>query len=163
MLKSNKLNLSLLHSKQICYFTVKNCLELSCPVLSSNTFALFLVFRRKLKSIAITHCSPSVAEQEKDLLPSFAKARKTASNTSNGRHARGFHENCVHKLQRLQRSSWIWNKHLKTYLLCWVSRKRRPKTKTKDLEKEDPLENEDLEKEDPLENEDLENEDPIEN
>ena len=42
-----------------------------------------------------------------------------------------------------------------------VSRKRRPKTK--DLEKEDPLENEDLEKEDPLENEDLENEDPLEN
>ena len=41
-----------------------------------------------------------------------------------------------------------------------VSRKRRPKTK--DLEKEDPLENEDLEKEDPLENEDLENEDPLE-
>ena len=40
-----------------------------------------------------------------------------------------------------------------------MSRKRRPKTedrrpKTKDLEKEDPLENEDLEKEDPLENED---------
>ena len=42
-----------------------------------------------------------------------------------------------------------------------MSRKRRPKTK--DLEKEDPLENEDLEKEDPLENEDLENEDPLEN
>ena len=42
-----------------------------------------------------------------------------------------------------------------------VSRKRRPKTK--DLEKEDPLENEDLEKEDPLENEDLEKEDPLEN
>ena len=43
----------------------------------------------------------------------------------------------------------------------WVSRKRRPKTK--DLEKEDPLENEDLVKEDPLENEDLENKDPLEN
>ena len=42
-----------------------------------------------------------------------------------------------------------------------VSRKRRPKTK--DLEKEDPLENEDLEKEDPLENEEFENEDPLEN
>ena len=45
--------------------------------------------------------------------------------------------------------------------VCRVSRKRRPKTK--DLETEDPLENEDLEKEDPLENEDLENEDPLEN
>ena len=42
-----------------------------------------------------------------------------------------------------------------------MSRKRRPKTK--DLEKEDPLENEDLEKEDPLENENLEKEDPLEN
>ena len=42
-----------------------------------------------------------------------------------------------------------------------MSRKRRPKTK--DLEKEDPLENEYLEKEDPLENEDLENENPLEN
>ena len=38
---------------------------------------------------------------------------------------------------------------------------RRPKTK--DLEKEDPLENEDLEKEDPLEKEDLENEVPLKN
>ena len=47
------------------------------------------------------------------------------------------------------------------YQYCGVSRKRRPKTK--DLEKEDPLENEDLEKEDPLENEDLEKEDPLEN
>ena len=35
--------------------------------------------------------------------------------------------------------------------------------KTKDLEKEDPLEKEDLENEDPLENEDLEKEDPLEN
>ena len=41
---------------------------------------------------------------------------------------------------------------------CLENEDRRPKTK--DLEKEDPLENEDLEKEDPLENEDLENEDP---
>ena len=41
-----------------------------------------------------------------------------------------------------------------------MSRKRRPKTK--DLEKEDHLENEDLENEDPLENEDLENEEPLE-
>ena len=44
---------------------------------------------------------------------------------------------------------------------CLENEDRRPKTK--DLEKEDPLENEDLEKEDPLENEDLENEDPLEN
>ena len=42
-----------------------------------------------------------------------------------------------------------------------MSRKQRPKTK--DIENEDPLENEDLGKEDPLEDEDLENEDPIEN
>ena len=39
---------------------------------------------------------------------------------------------------------------------CLENEDRRPKTK--DLEKEDPLENEDLEKEDPLENEDLEKE-----
>ena len=44
---------------------------------------------------------------------------------------------------------------------CLENEDRRPKTK--DLEKEDPLENEDLEKEDPLENEDLEKEDPLEN
>ena len=44
---------------------------------------------------------------------------------------------------------------------CLENEDRRPKTK--DLEKEDPLENEDLEKEDPLENEDLEKEDPMEN
>ena len=44
---------------------------------------------------------------------------------------------------------------------CLENEDRRPKTK--DLETEDPLENEDLEKEDPLENEDLENEDPLEN
>ena len=44
---------------------------------------------------------------------------------------------------------------------CLENEDRKPKTK--DLEKEDPLENEDLEKEDPLENEDLENEDPLEN
>ena len=44
---------------------------------------------------------------------------------------------------------------------CLENEDRRPKTK--DLEKEDPLENEDLENEDPLENEDLENEDPLEN
>ena len=36
---------------------------------------------------------------------------------------------------------------------CLENEDRRPKTK--DLEKEDPLENEDLETEDPLENEDL--------
>ena len=47
------------------------------------------------------------------------------------------------------------------FLGCLENENRRPKTK--DLEKEDPLENEDLEKEDPLENEDLENEDPLEN
>ena len=55
---------------------------------------------------------------------------------------------------------------------CLENEDRRPKTKdletedpleNEDLEKEDPLENEDLEKEDPLENEDLENEDPLEN
>ena len=46
-------------------------------------------------------------------------------------------------------------------MLCRVSRKRSPKTK--DLERENPLEKEDLENEDPLENEDLENEDPLEN
>ena len=44
---------------------------------------------------------------------------------------------------------------------CAENEDRRPKTK--DLENEDPLENEDLENEDPLENEDLENEDPQEN
>ena len=44
---------------------------------------------------------------------------------------------------------------------CLENEDRRPKTK--DLEKEDPLENEDLEKEDPLENEDLGKEDPLEN
>ena len=44
---------------------------------------------------------------------------------------------------------------------CLENEDRRPKAK--DLEKEDPLENEDLEREDPLENEDLEKEDPLEN
>ena len=49
-------------------------------------------------------------------------------------------------------NGWLW---------CLENEDRRPKTK--DLEKEDPLENEDLENEDPLENEDLEKEDPLEN